>query len=472
MGAPSLEPLQGALPALALFAVPALLAAVLYLALLARRLRQQANAAIAAMEDEITVRSDTERQLTKLTLSLEERIAERTVAVQERAEELARINAQLAAEVAERARVEDEVRSAKLRFEDLFDNSPDMYVVVDVETRRMLECNQTVVAELGYGRDEILGRPVDELYPEAWRQEAQAAVESLLQHGEVRDAELQLRRKDASTMDVSLNMSAVRDDTGRVLHSRVTWRDITDRKSALEASARQAQELRRSNAELEQFAFVVAHDLQEPLRLVARYTQLLQRRYSGQLDAEADEFIGFAVEGAERMHRMLVDLLVFSQVTALDRREVSSKAVVEEALTRLQGQVHEAGAAIVCGELPRVIANGRELGLVFEHLISNALKFRSDRPPNVEVDASQGQGEWRFSVKDNGIGIEPGHAEHIFLVFKRLNKRRDFTGTGVGLALCKKIIERHGGRIWVESEVGQGARFVFTLPAREAAQAA
>lgn len=447
--------------------VVALLIAVAGLGLLARRSRRRMDIAIATLEDEIAVRADAERQLMILSESLEERVAERAAAAQERADDLAQANTKLASEIAERRLAAGALRATKLRYEDLFDNSPDMYVVVDVATGRMLECNQTVVAETGYGRDEILGRPVSDLYHRAWRQEAEAAFDSLLRDGEVRDAELQLQRKDGSAIDVSLNMSAVRDERGRVLHSRLTWRDITDRKRALEALARQAQELRRSNQELEQFAYAAAHDLQEPLRLVMRYTQLLRERYGGELDQDADEFIGFAVEGSARMHSLLNGLLDFSQVKGLEKQELDSGAVLEQALRRLHPQMSEASAAISRSELPRVVANKRELGLVFEHLIANAIKFRSERPLRVSVSASLERGEWRFAVEDNGIGVEPGYADQIFVVFQRLHKRRDYSGTGIGLAICKKVVERHGGRIWVEPASEQGARFCFTLPAVE-----
>lgn len=443
-----------------------------YLALLVRRSQRRAENAIATLEDEIAVRADAERQLITLSGSLEEQVAERTAAAQERADELARTNARLAAEMAERQRASEALRAAKVRYEDLFDNSPDMYVVVDAANGRMLECNQTVLTETGYGRDEILGRPVGDLYHPSWRPEAEAAFDLLLRDGEVRDAELQLLRKDGSAIDVSLNMSAVRDEDGRVLHSRLTWRDITDRKRALETLARQAQELRRSNQELEQFAYAAAHDLQEPLRLVMRYTQLLEERYRGELDQDADDFIGFAVEGSTRMHGLLNGLLDFSQISGGEKQAIDSGAVLEGVLRRLHPQMAGAGAAISRADLPRIHANKRELSLVFEHLIVNAIKFRSDRPLTVSVTAGLEQGEWRFAVEDNGIGVDPAYAERIFAVFQRLHKRRDFPGTGIGLAICKKVVERHGGRIWVEPAEHHGARFCFTLPAAEHALAA
>ena len=226
-------------------------------------------------------------------------------------------------------------------------------------------------------------------------------------------------------------------------------------------------ELRRSNEELQQFAYVASHDLQEPLRMVTSYVQLLAQRYQGQLDSEAQEFIGYAVEGAQRMKALIDDLLAYSRVNIRERLVVptDSGAVLQQTLQNLHIQIAESGATVTADPLPTVSTDRMQLGLLWQNLLSNALKFRGQEPPRVHVSARRQGNDWVFSVRDNGIGMEPRHTERIFQMFQRLHTRQEYPGTGIGLAICKKIVERHGGRIWVESEPGQGTTFFFTLPA-------
>jgi len=240
-------------------------------------------------------------------------------------------------------------------------------------------------------------------------------------------------------------------------------RDLVRAQQSLEESI---DELARSNADLQQFAYVASHDLQEPLRMVASYTQLLARRYKGKLDSDADQFIGYAVDGAIRMKRLINDLLTYSRVTAQDKvfELVDCNGLLEEALSNLRVAVEENRAVVTHDPLPTVMADGGQLGQLFQNLIGNAIKFRGKEPPQVYVSAERRTGEWLFSVRDNGIGVDPQYAERIFVIFQRLHNREEYPGTGIGLALCKKIVERHGGRIWVASQTGQGATFHFTLP--------
>lgn len=229
---------------------------------------------------------------------------------------------------------------------------------------------------------------------------------------------------------------------------------------------RQAAELARSNADLEQFAYVASHDLQEPLRMVSNYTQLLARRYKDRLDDDAHEFIRFAVDGATRMQGLIQDLLQYSRVGT--RGKAFGATDCEEALAvaknDLRRALEEAGAKITHDPLPTIQADPTQLTQLFLNLLSNAIKFRGEEPPSIHVSAARGDGEWLFTVQDNGIGLDQEYADRIFVIFQRLHGFSEYSGTGIGLAICKKIVERHGGRIWVESKRGEGAKFSFTIP--------
>ena len=258
-----------------------------------------------------------------------------------------------------------------------------------------------------------------------------------------------------------------RDPNGAPLRAIGTHLDINARKEAEEALAAKAQELSRSNAELEQFAYVASHDLKEPLRMVSCYCQLLQRRFQGRLDATADEFIRFAVEGAGRMQNLIDDLLSYSRVNrkASPLKPVDCAAVLKDALTNLKIAVEQSHAVVTHDPLPTVPAHANQLIQLFQNLISNAIKFRSSRPPEIHVAVDLQENFWRFAVRDNGIGLDPKFSDRIFVIFQRLHTKAEYPGTGMGLAICKKIVEQHGGRIWVESEPGVGSVFYFSIPA-------
>jgi signal transduction histidine kinase/CHASE3 domain sensor protein len=268
---------------------------------------------------------------------------------------------------------------------------------------------------------------------------------------------------------LSSRAAGIQDERGQPLRLTGVVQDITERKRVEAALAQHVRELARSNAELEQFAYVASHDLQEPLRMVASYTQLLARRYRGRLDADADEFIDFAVDGASRMQNLIEDLLSFSRVGTRGRpfEQVSGELVLDQALSQLRVTIEENGAEVTHGPLPSVVGDASQLTQLLQNLIGNAIKFRGREPPRVHVSARPEGQDWVFSVQDNGIGIDPQFRERIFVIFQRLHSRSRYPGTGIGLAICKKIAERHGGRIWVESKPGQGATFLFTLPQKQ-----
>ncbi|MDP2602345.1 MAG: ATP-binding protein [Deltaproteobacteria bacterium] len=241
-----------------------------------------------------------------------------------------------------------------------------------------------------------------------------------------------------------------------------------NRQKAEKALAERAEELKRSNRELEQFAYVASHDLQEPLRMITGYTQLLAKRYGDKLDQDANEYIDYAVEGAKRMQALIHDLLDYSRVGTRGKEfaPADCQAIVTETLRTLQPAIQESAATIAYDSLPTVMGEESQLLQLFQNLIGNAIKYRDSKPPVVQVSCKQEGGNWLFSVRDNGIGIDPKYAERIFVIFQRLHGRDQYAGTGIGLAVCKKIVERHGGKIWVESEPGKGATFYFTIPAR------
>ena len=243
-------------------------------------------------------------------------------------------------------------------------------------------------------------------------------------------------------------------------------RDITERKMAEEMLKLKLEELARSNAELEQFAYVSSHDLQEPLRMITSYLQLLQRRYQGKIDDKADKYIYYAVDGAARMQNLINDLLEFSRVTtrAGEPGPTDCEFVLNQALSNLELFIKENKATVAHDPLPEVLADNTQLVQVFQNLIVNGIKFHSEEAPKIHISAKKKAKDWIFSVRDNGIGIDPQYSEKIFEVFKRLHNKEEYPGTGIGLAICKKIVERHGGHIWVESELGKGSTFYFTLP--------
>jgi signal transduction histidine kinase len=245
------------------------------------------------------------------------------------------------------------------------------------------------------------------------------------------------------------------------------------RQQAEKDLAKKAEELARSNAELEQFAYVASHDLQEPLRMVANYTQLLAERYRGKLDAQAEKYIHYAVDGATRMQAMIQDLLSFSRAGRTENgfHEMDLTVAVKLALENLQTAIKESGAVVKYGGLPMIQAHRIQIVQLFQNLIGNAIKFRGECAPVIEFGAEEKDGQWIFSVRDNGIGIAAEHAEVVFAIFQRLHTRSEYPGNGIGLAICKKIVERHGGKIWLESEEGKGSTFRFTLPLMKEAAA-
>jgi PAS domain S-box-containing protein len=353
------------------------------------------------------------------------------------------------------------------RYRGLLEAAPDAIVVVHADGTIVL-VNMQAEKQFGYHRDALLGQRVTSIIPEGFAERLVAddlrSPKDALAQQIGTGIELMARRQDGTEFPIELMLSPLASADGILVTAAI--RNITARKAADAHLLQTVAELKRSNEELHQFANIASHDLQEPLRMVASYTQLLARRYKGRLDADADEFIAFAVDGAERMQRLILDLLAYSRVSTkgAELADVDSADALERALVNLRGAIQESGAQVTHGPLPTVRADEMQLSQLFQNLLGNAIKYRRDDVPSVHVSAVRDHRlGWVFSVKDNGLGIESQYFERIFGMFQRLHKREEFAGTGIGLAICKRIVERHGGTITVQSTPGQGSDFRFLL---------
>ena len=357
------------------------------------------------------------------------------------------------------------------RYRGLLEAAPDAMVVVNVAGEIVL-LNVRAEKEFGYSRDELVGQKVKNIIPEGFAERiiadgTRSAAEALAQQIGT-GIELIGRRKDGSEFPIEIMLSPLESAEGMLVTAAI--RDITERKESDEHLAKTVEELKRSNDDLQQFAYVSSHDLQEPLRMVSSYTQLLAKRYEGRLDSDADEFISFAVDGCNRMQGLIQDLLAYSRAGTNERklREVPSENALQKALINLRAAIKQSGAVVTHDALPAVTTDEAQLTQVFQNLVGNAIKYRRAEDPRVHVSAARDDGNgWTFSVRDNGLGIDPQYFERIFILFQRLHGREEFEGTGIGLAVCKRIVERMGGRIWVESQPEKGSTFYFALPEME-----
>jgi PAS domain S-box-containing protein len=370
-----------------------------------------------------------------------------------------------------RRAAENALAQMESRYRGLLEAAPDAMVVVN-QGGEIVLLNLQAEKRFGYRRDDLIGQKVTDIIPDGFAERLIAddlrSAEDALAQQIGTGIELTGRRRDGSEFPIEIMLSPLESADGILVTAAI--RDISARKKAEAHLLHKVDELSRSNEELEQFANIASHDLQEPLRMISSYTQLLSRRYKGRLDADADEFIAFAVDGAARMQRLIQDLLTFSRVgsNGNDLQETSSETALQQALVNLRGAIDDSGAQVTNGPLPVILVDEAQLTQLFQNLVGNAIKYQNSAAPRVHVSADLDDGHrWVFSVADNGLGIDPKYFDKIFGMFQRLHKREEYAGTGIGLAICKKIVERHGGNIVVESQPGQGSTFRFTVSAEE-----
>ena len=363
-------------------------------------------------------------------------------------------------------KMEAELREAFLYNRNLLEVSLDPLVTIG-PGGKITDVNNATELVTGITREELIGSDFSSYFTEPLK--ANEGYQKVFSEGFVKDYPLTIQHKSGTLIDVLYNASVYKNDRGVIQGIFAAARDVTELKKKEEELSKLNENLIRSNAELEQFAYVASHDLQEPLRMVASYTQLLSKRYKDKLDADANDFINFSVDGAIRMQRLINDLLEYSRVTTRGKpfADIDLSSVIGLALANLREKIMESGAVVINDAHHMVNADELQLMRVFQNLIDNAIKFKGRDAPKININSWEEGGKILICVKDNGIGIESKYKDKVFIIFQRLHGSSDYPGTGIGLAVCKRTIERHGGKIWLESEPGNGTSFFFTLNKRK-----
>ncbi len=364
-------------------------------------------------------------------------------------------------DITERKKMEESLRESEEKWRSITEYSSDNIWTLD------LNYNITFINHTAPGLtpEGVIGNSVYKYIPEEYQESVEQCFDRILQSSQPDQYYTDYIDPKGNIFHFEARIGPMLK-SGKIIGFTVSSTDITKRKKVEENLRSAMEDLKKSNAELEQFAYVVSHDLQEPLRMVASFTQLLQKRYQDKLDDEANEFINFAVDGATRMQGLINDLLTFSRVgtKGISFSPTDMNIILEDVLANIQQSTIEADAEITYDPLPVIIADGSQMTQILQNLMSNAIKFRGKSPIHIHVSGENKSDKWVFSIRDNGIGIEPKNFERIFVIFQRLHKRDEYEGTGIGLAVCKKIIQRHGGKIWVKSELGKGSTFYFSIP--------
>jgi PAS domain S-box-containing protein len=349
----------------------------------------------------------------------------------------------------------------------IVDSSDDAIISKDLNGI-ITSWNKSAERMFGYTAEEAVGQPVATLLIPHDRQQEEPEILSRLRRGErVDHFETKRRRKDGTLLDISLTISPVKDARGNIIGASKIARDITEQVRTREALRKANERLAQSNADLEYFAYSASHDLQEPLRMISAYSEMLRRKYGTNLDEKANRYLNYLTEGTARMERLLRDLRAFTHVSTHTgpAAEIDANAVLRDTLLNLKAAIDESRAEVIFDPLPTVCLHEFQLAQLFQNIIGNAIHYRSEAVPRIHIKAEADGDAWRFAIQDNGIGIATEYREKIFGMFKRLHTAADYSGSGMGLAICQRIVERVGGRIWVESQLGRGSTFFFTLPA-------
>jgi PAS domain S-box-containing protein len=368
-------------------------------------------------------------------------------------------------DITKRKRMDESLKDVEVRYKALFDRS--LYCVyIHYFEGRFIDANEAALNLLGYTREEIPFLNISSFLGKDQLFTAFKTIEEIKQTGSQKNPnEYKIRKKNGDSVWVETEASLIYRE-GKPYAIQWIARDITERKRREEELKKLSEELARSNTDLKDFAYVASHDLKKPLQSIEGFVKLLARRYKGKLDAKADEFVEYIVNGIQRMQELIKDLLEYSQVGAKEKKFKSADCsfLVDKAVSNLKAIIEESSAVVTHDRLPTIMADTSQMISLFQNLIDNAIKFRGEEAPRIHISAERKGDEWVFSIQDNGIGIDPKDSERIFGMFQRLHGSTDYPGTGIGLAICKKIVEQHGGRIWVESETGKGSTFYFTMP--------
>ena len=371
-------------------------------------------------------------------------------------------------DITERKRAKKVAQETRTYAENIIETVREPLVVLDKDLK-VLSVNRSFYNTFEVTPDETVGKLIYDIGDRQWDiPSLRTLLEDILpKNTQFIDYEVSHKFQTIGQKIMLLNARQIYQEVIGTPIILLAIEDITERKRAEEKLKQTLEELERSNKDLEQFAYAASHDLQEPLRTVSNFSQLLAKRYQGELDAKADQFIGFIVDGSTRMQQMIDNLLAYSRVSTRAKpfEPTDCETLFDQALANVKMAIEESDALVTHDPLPTVMADASQMVQLFQNLLSNAIKFRKEKP-RIMVSAAQRGNEWLFSVKDNGIGIAPEFMEHIFKVFQREHASAEYPGTGVGLAICKKIVERHGGMIWVESQAGRGSTFYFTIPVR------
>ena len=447
---------------------------------------------VSVLATDLTIRKRQENALQEAHDKLEMRVAERTAdlskanlaleaeieirkqtesLLQRQNEDMASINEELAA-VSEELRTQNdelsflhlELQEEKARYLDLFDSAPDGYLVTD-QNGKILKANESATLMLGCSLQHLVGGYISAFASDEYKEGMRAVRDGIMP---VPNWEVELQPWNGGRFWGSLSVSAIHDNSGKTIGVRWLIRDITELKKAQQTIAQTVAELKRSNQDLEQFAYVASHDLKEPLRMILGFLSILRRRYEGKLDAEANEFITFAIDGAGRMEKLISDLLDFSR-TGKQRRPgktIGIDSIVDEAIANLNAAIDETAAIVTHDPLPEITGDKSQLLQLFQNLIANGIKFKSANPPRIHINSDARDGEIVISISDNGIGVPEDKKDLIFDAFRRLHTYEKYPGSGIGLSICRRIMENHGGRIWVESQPGAGSTFLIAFPKR------